>query len=74
MKDRRQKSLNLLLAGGAVFGIIDHAWNGELFLIGPDIVSDLLLGVAITAAIVGVWSVLNYFDKPVHEPGSAPTE
>ena len=23
--------LNLLFIGGAIFGVIDHLWNGELF-------------------------------------------
>ncbi|MDI6840775.1 MAG: hypothetical protein QMD71_08020 [bacterium] len=28
--------LTLLLFGGAIFGVIDHIWNKELFLIGPE--------------------------------------
>jgi len=55
--------LNLLLAGGAIFGLVDHLWNGELFLIGENIVLDLMLGVAITAAIFVVWIVFVSFDK-----------
>ena len=57
-KDRRTdgegRQLNLLLAGGAVFGLVDHAWNGQLFY-SPNIGSDLMLGVLITAAIYAVW-------------------
>ena len=55
--------LGLLLAGGAIFGIVDHWWNGELFLIGENIVYDLMLGVAITVAIVIVWAVITLLDK-----------
>ena len=29
--------LGFLLAGGAIFGLVDHWWNGELFLIGENI-------------------------------------
>ncbi|NYZ78798.1 hypothetical protein H0N99_01490 [Candidatus Micrarchaeota archaeon] len=60
---QRYKSLNLLLFGGAIFGIIDHLWNGELFLVGPNILSDLTLGFAITLAIMGVWGVMVYLEE-----------
>ena len=49
--------LNLMLYGGALFGVIDHWWNGELFLISENIVSDLLLGVVITAIILLGWGI-----------------
>lgn len=49
--------LNLLLYGGALFGVVDHLWNGELFLIGEAPLMDLLLGVTITAAIFGGWGI-----------------
>lgn len=52
--DEEGGQLNLLLAGGAVFGLVDHAWNGQLFY-SPNIGADLLLGVLITAAIYAVW-------------------
>jgi len=55
--------LGLLLAGGALFGIVDHLWNGELFLIGNNIVSDLLLGTTITGVIVVAWSVVVLLEK-----------
>jgi hypothetical protein len=61
--DQKQKSLNLLLLGGAIFGVVDHLWNGELFLIGPNIMSDLALGFAITATIVGAWAVMVYLEE-----------
>lgn len=62
-----QKWLNLLLAGGALFGIVDHVWNGELFLIGNNIVSDLLLGTTITIVITFAWLVLVAFDNLSHK-------
>ena len=40
-----------------LFGVIDHWWNGELFLISENIISDLLLGVAITAVILISWGI-----------------
>lgn len=49
--------LNLLLYGGAMFGVVDHFWHGELFLIGKAPLMDLLLGVTITAAIFGGWGI-----------------
>ena len=55
--------LNLLLTGGALFGIVDHLWNGELFLIGPNIVTDLLLGTTITIVIFVMWAAMVFFDK-----------
>lgn len=55
--------LSLLLAGGALFGIIDHLWNGELFLIGNNIVSDLLLGVTITVVIFASWGIVVALDN-----------
>ncbi|MEM3030758.1 MAG: hypothetical protein QXH27_03420 [Candidatus Micrarchaeia archaeon] len=56
--DEHGRWLSLLLLGGATFGVVDHLWHGELFLIGPDIASDLLLGVAITVVTVVVWGVV----------------
>jgi hypothetical protein len=47
-----------MLYGGALFGVIDHLWNGELFLISGNIVSDLLLGVVITAFIIISWAAI----------------
>lgn len=49
--------LTLMFYGGALFGVIDHLWNGELFLISENIISDLLLGVAITAIILVSWGI-----------------
>lgn len=49
--------LNLLLYGGAIFGVVDHFWNGELFAIGPNVSMDLLLGASITMVIFGAWGI-----------------
>ena len=55
--------LSLLLVGGAIFGVVDHWWNGELFLVSENIVSDLLLGVVITALIFVAWGITVIFSK-----------
>jgi hypothetical protein len=49
--------LSLLLWGGATALIIDHFLNGELFMIGGDILWDLFVGVAMTAIIFVIWSI-----------------
>ena len=66
-KNTYQLWLNLLLAGAGIFGIIDHLWNGELTLIGPNLAGDLLLGVTITLATIGIWAVLVTIDKATHK-------
>lgn len=55
--------LNLLFWGGALFGVIDHWWNGELFLVSENLGSDLLLGVAITITILVVWGIMVVVSK-----------
>ncbi len=57
--------LSLLLAGGAIFGVIDHWWNGELFLIGEEPLIDLMLGITITVAIFVAWVVIVTLNKTV---------
>ena len=58
--------LNLLFLGGGVFGIVDHWWNRELFLIGDKIMMDLMLGVLITVVIFIVWLGIVVVDKKVY--------
>jgi hypothetical protein len=58
-----QQWLTLLLSGGAIFGVVDHWWNGELFLIGENILYDLSLGVVITISIVIIWAVVIRLNK-----------
>ena len=50
--------------GGAVFGIVDHLWNGELFAVPTNLSKDLLLGAVISAVILISWGVLVAFSKP----------
>ncbi len=59
----RQSWLTLLLAGGGMFGFIDHLWNGELTMIGPNLLSDLALGAIITTGIFCLWEVLVMRDR-----------
>ena len=60
--DEKQKWLSLLLTGGAIFGFVDHLWNGELF-ISKNLGKDLLLGVTITMVIFSVWGALIVLEK-----------
>ena len=62
-KSTSQLWLSLLLSGGAIFGIVDHLWNGELFLFGENLIIDLLLGVTITFAIVIAWFIAITLNK-----------
>lgn len=55
--------LNLLFWGGALFGVIDHLWNGELFFFSNNIVSDLMLGITITLAIIVSWRIMVAVSK-----------
>ncbi|NQT28012.1 MAG: hypothetical protein HQ570_00250 [Candidatus Omnitrophica bacterium] len=55
--------LALMFYGGALFGVVDHFWNGELFLISENTVKDLLLGVIITATILLVWGMMLLLSK-----------
>jgi hypothetical protein len=63
----------MLLAGGALFGVVDHLWNGELFLFSGNLLSDLLLGATITATIVAAWAVIVRLDRPSGEGLPLPT-
>lgn len=62
--DKHQAWLGMLLAGGALFGVVDHMWNGKLLLFGGNLVPDLLLGATITATIVAAWAVIVRLDGP----------
>ncbi len=53
----------MLFLGGSLFGVVDHLWNGELFLISENLVSDILLGIAITFTIAAVWAIAVHLDK-----------
>ena len=49
--------LNLMLYGASIFGVVDHWWNGELFLLSGNVAKDLLLGVAITLTVFAAWTI-----------------
>lgn len=55
---KSKNSLNLMFLGGALFGIVDHLWNGELFLISKNWLMDLTLGFTITGVITGSWFMI----------------
>ena len=55
--------LNIMLLGGAVFGLIDHAWNAELFLLSSNWMLDLALGVTITSGIFVSWGVIAFKER-----------
>lgn len=55
--------LSLLLVGGAIFGVVDHLWNGELFLIGEKPLLDIALGLVITVVIFVAWGILAALDR-----------
>lgn len=62
--------LMLMFYGGALFGVIDHLWNGELFLISENWVKDIMLGVVITAGIILVWRVILFLARKTPELNS----
>ncbi len=55
--------LSLILYGGALFGVVDHIWNGELFLISENVGKDLILGVVITATLFAGWGIILAMSK-----------
>jgi hypothetical protein len=59
--------LGLLLSGGAIFGVVDHLWNGELFLFGENLYLDLLLGVTITTVIIVAWFIILVLNRSIME-------
>ncbi len=55
--------LNLLLYGASAFGVIDHLYNGELFLVSEYWVKDLFLGILITAFVFLLWGLILFMAK-----------
>jgi hypothetical protein len=55
--------LMLMFYGGSLFGVIDHLWNGELFLVSENWVKDAILGVVITIVIVLTWGIVLFLAK-----------
>lgn len=60
LSGKRQSWLGLMFLGGALFGVVDHAWNRELLSVS---VSDMLLGTVITAVILLGWAAVVLLDK-----------
>jgi len=65
---RKNKSINvwwlmLMFYGASLFGVIDHLWNGELFLISKEWAKDLSLGIVITMAIFIAWKIILVLAK-----------
>ncbi len=54
---QQEHTLRLMLLGASVFGVVDHLWNGELLMVGPDWRSDIALGCVITLAVFAVWAL-----------------
>ncbi|MBU0530205.1 MAG: hypothetical protein KKC05_00890 [Nanoarchaeota archaeon] len=50
--------LSIMLLGGALFGMVDHLWYGELFIIGANWAMDLALGGLITTGITAGWGAI----------------
>lgn len=63
IENRHFDRLNLMMLGGTIMLIVDHWWNNELFLIGPNIFKDLFLGVVMTAAIFAFWGLTIMLEK-----------
>ena len=52
--------LNIMMLGGSVFGLVDHLFAGELFVLTSAWMTDIAIGGAITAGIAGCWGVLVF--------------
>ena len=55
--------LNLLMFGGVTMLVVDHLWNGELFLVGPNIIQDLALGFAMSGVVIIAWALIALIEK-----------
>jgi hypothetical protein len=58
--DKKQIWLNHLFLGAAIFGVVDHLWNGELFMFS---FMDFMLGCVITISILASWLVMVHASK-----------
>jgi len=71
-KDSKKHSrLGFMLAGGATFGVVDHAWNGELIGFSDNVVMDLALGFVITGVIFAIWAATNVVEAAQLRKASA---
>ncbi len=55
--------LMLMFYGSAIFGLVDHLLNGELFLVTDSWPKDLLLGLIIVLITILFWRSIIYFLK-----------
>ncbi len=55
--------LTLMFLGASVFGLVDHAWHGELFALSSNLMMDLGLGSTITTGIFAAWKFVVYKTK-----------
>ncbi|MCK5548563.1 MAG: hypothetical protein KAI64_06085 [Thermoplasmata archaeon] len=60
--------LSLLLWGGSIALVIDHLFNGELFLLGGNLAWDLLLGIAMTLGIFIIWALYVAVSRSASRP------
>jgi hypothetical protein len=51
------------MLGGVTMLIVDHLWNGELFLIGPNVIKDLISGVIMSAVVLSIWILMIVYEK-----------
>ncbi|MEO0097636.1 MAG: hypothetical protein ABIK78_06040 [candidate division WOR-3 bacterium] len=63
IKASEKSWLFLLLLGAVIFGVVDHLWNGEIFLIGENPLKDIALGIVITISVFIVWRIIVYIYK-----------
>ncbi len=66
------KLLNLMLAAGSTMLVIDHWFNGELFLVPENLEADLLLGFLMSLGTVILWALLTHTNQtPLFSPAEA---
>ncbi len=63
IKEPEKGWLYLLLLGAVIFGVVDHLWNGEIFLISEEPLKDIALGIVITLSVFIVWRIIVYIYK-----------
>ncbi|MCS7249646.1 MAG: hypothetical protein N2323_00620 [candidate division WOR-3 bacterium] len=63
IKEPEKGWLFLLFLGAVIFGLVDHLWNGEIFLIGENPIMDIVLGIIITFSVFIVWRIIVYIYK-----------
>ena len=53
------------------FGFVDHFWHGKLFLVGPDWIVDMALGLVIVLATVALYGIMLALPKVTSETAKA---